>query len=181
MVAEQALSCLRSIVLQVAFKFIILILVSAAAIAAQPPEPMENRVFEEVYLAKDDGAGNPGEAATEFISTDVPIHCVVVLGKASSATVKMDLIAVSVAGVKPESRVISTSYTTKGLQDRVLFNGKPQKLWIAGTYRADIYVDGILVGKFPFVIKGAGVEPKPAMNYQPKQQVKPRSTTAKRT
>ena len=92
----------------------------------------------------------------------------------------MDLIAVSVAGVKPESKVISTSYTTRDLQDRVLFNGKPHKLWIAGTYRADIYIDGNLVGKFPFLIK-APVVSKPAMNYQPKQSPKPRSTTAKRT
>lgn len=168
---------IRSKVLQVVL-LIVLVFASAAGIAAQPPEPVENRVFQEVYLARDDGAGNPGDAATEFVSTDIPIHCVVVLGKATPVTVKMNLIAVSVAGVKqPEKQVISTSFRTDGEQDRVYFNGKPYKLWIPGTYRADIYIDGNLVGKFPFVIKGAAVAPKPAMKFQPK----PRSTTAKRT
>ena len=165
--------------LQVAVKLLFIVFVFATAVVAQPPEPSEKGVFEEVYLAKDDVAGNPGEEATEFAATDIPIHCVVVLGKASPVTVKMNLIAVSVAGVRPESKVISTSYTTSDLQDRVFFNGKPQKLWIAGTYRADIYIDGNLVGKFPFVIKGA--VSKPAMNFQPKQSPKPRSTTAKKT
>lgn len=167
--------------MQVVVKLLLLILVSAAAVFAQPPEPAENRAFEQVYLAKDDGAGNPGEAANEFVSTDIPIHCVVVLSKTSPVTVKMNLIAVSVGGVKPEKEVISTSFKTDGEQDRVHFNGKPYKLWIPGTYRADIYIDGNLVGKFPFLIKGAAVAPKPAMNFQPKQPVKPRSTTAKRT
>jgi hypothetical protein len=167
--------------LQVVVKLTLLIFVSAIAVMAQPPEPAENRVFEEVYLAKDDGTGNPGEAAKEFVATDIPIHCVVVLSNSSSVTVRMDLMAVSVPGVRPESKVISTSYTTKDLQDRVYFNGRPHKLWIAGTYRADIYIDGNLVGKFPFQIKGPAPAPKPAMNYQPKQPVKPRSATAKRT
>ncbi len=156
------------------------LLVGAGWIAAQPPEAAENRAIESVYLAKDDGSGNPGEEAVEFARTDIPIHCVVVLAKASPVTVRMDLIAVKVAGVRPESRVITSSYTTSDLQDRVLFNGTPQKLWIPGAYRADIYIDGNLVGKFPFVIK-APLEPKPAIRIQQRQPFKPRSATAKRT
>lgn len=167
--------------MQVVVKLLLLILVLAAAAAAQPPEPAENRPFEEVYLARDDGSGNPGDPATEFVSTDIPIHCVVVLAKATPVTVRMSLIAVSVGGVAAEKEIISTSFTTKELQDRVLFNGKPYKQWIAGTYRADIYIDGKLAGKFPFVIRGAAMAPKPAMRFQPKQPVKPRSVTAKRT
>lgn len=148
---------------------------------SQPPEPLENRLFEQVYLAKDDGSGNPGEAMTEFTVSDIPIHCVVVLSNASSVTVKMKLIAVRVAGVDPEKEVVSTSYTTKNMQDRVFFNGRPQKLWVPGTYRADIYIDGVLVGKFPFSIKGPA---KPALNFQPRspvQPVKAKSATAKKT
>ncbi len=154
---------------------------SVGVIMAQPPEPAENRVFEEVYLAKDDGSGNPGDEAAEFAPTDIPIHCVVVLAKASPATVRMDLIAVSVPGVRPGSKpIISTSYTTKDLQDRVFFAGRPEKLWIAGTYRADIFVDGNLVGKYPFVIRATS-PPKPAIKSQQKQPVKLRSATAKKT
>lgn len=165
--------------MQVVVKLALFLLVSAAAVAAQPPRPAETAVFEEVYLAKDDGAGSPGEPGIVFAPTDIPIHCVVILGGSSPVTVRMDLIAASVPGVRAESKVISTSYTTKDQQDRVHFNGRPHKLWIAGAYRADIYIDGNLVGKFPFTIKPAAA-PKPAMQFQPKQPLKPRSTTAKR-
>lgn len=153
----------------------------AISVFPQAPEPSEARIFERVYLAKDDGAGKPGEETTEFNTTDIPIHCVVVLSNASPATVMMRLIAVGSAGADRDREVISARYTTRDLEDHVYFNGKPQKLWIAGAYRADIYVDGNLVGKFPFTIKGAPVPIKPAMNFQPKQPIRPRSATAKRT
>lgn len=167
--------------MQVIVKVLVIAAVAAVSVMAQPPEPAENRLFEQVYLAKDDGAGNPGEAATEFVSTDIPIHCVVVLSNAGPVTVRMDLVVVGVAGVKPETKVVSTNFTTKDLQDRVLFNGKPRGLWIAGSYRADIYIDGTLVGKFPFVIKGVSGPARPSLNFQPKQPVKVRSATAKKT
>lgn len=167
----------------------ILVIVAFAAVGtltttAQPPEPAENRLFERVYLAKDNGSGKPGLAATEFDVTDIPIHCVVDLTNAQPVTVKMDLVVVNVAGVHPETKVVSTSYKTKDLQNQVFFHGRPHGRWIPGAYRADIYIDGNLVGKFPFTIKGTAPAVKPAMNLQPRQPktpVKPRSTTAKRT
>ena len=148
---------------------------------AAPAEPAEARLFEQVYLARDNGFGKPGEAATEFVPTDIPIHCVVVLSNASQATVKMDLVAVSVAGVRAESKVISSSYTTRDMQDRVFFKGRPQGLWVQGAYRADIYIDGNLVGKLPFTIRSAAGAGKPATHFQPRQPVKPRNVTAKKT
>lgn len=167
--------------MQVVFKLLLIVIVCTGVAVSQPPEPLENHLFEQVYLAKDDGSGNPGEAMTEFTVSDIPIHCVVVLTSAGSVTVKMDLVVVAVTGVKPETKVVSTSYTTKDLQDRVFFHGKPRGLWVPGTYRADIYIDGTLVGKFPFNIKGSA---KPAMNFQPRlpvQPIKARSATAKKT
>jgi len=166
--------------LQVFAAILFAVALCAVSVVSQPPEPAEARIFEQVYLAKDDGAGNPGAAATEFTPSDIPIHCVVVLSGASAVTVRMDLIAVNVPGLRPESKIISTTYTTKDLQDRVYFNGRPGKVWFAGGYRADIYIDGNLVGRYPFAVKG-GPAPKPAMNYQPKQPVKPRTATAKKT
>jgi hypothetical protein len=167
--------------LHVVVTLLFTVAVCAVSVLAQPPEPAEARLFERVYLAKDDGAGKPGEETSEFAPGDIPIHCVVVLSGASTATVRMALIAVSVAGIDPEREIISTTYTTKEMQDRVFFNGRPSKLWFVGSYRADIYIDGTLVGKFPFIVKGAREAPKPAMNFQPKQPVKPRSATAKKT
>lgn len=165
--------------------FVVLsILISAAVTSAmgQPPEMQEERLVEEVYLARDDGTGKPGQAATEFVVTDTPIHCVVRLTGSQPVTVKMDLVAANVPGVQHDRRVVSTTYTTKDLQNQVFFNGKPQGLWTAGAYRADIYIDGNLIRRVPFVIKGSSTA-KPALNLQPRPPrriVKPQVTTAKR-
>jgi hypothetical protein len=112
----------------------------------------ENSI-DEIYLAKDDGNGKAGEPATSFITTDIPIFCVVKLDIAQPTEVKMNLIAVSVKGVKPETTVITTSYKTKDEQNRVNFRGNPEKLWIAGTYRVDIFLDGKLATAQEFEIQ----------------------------
>ena len=158
----------------------LIFLASVVAVLAQPPEPAEKRLFEHVYLAKDNGAGQAGEPTTLFSPTDIPIHCVVVLSNASQVTVKMDLIAVSVPGVDKEKKVISSSYTTKDLQDHVYFTGKPRGTWVAGTYRADIYIDGNLVEKLEFRILPASL-PAPSLNLQPKLPLKTKNATAKKT
>lgn len=148
---------------------------------SQPPEPVENRLYQQIYLAKDDGRGNPGDETTEFVVTDIPIHCVVVLSNSESVTVKMDLVVVEAAGLRAETRIVSRSYTTRELQDTVQFFGKPRGNWLAGTYRADISIDGVLVGKFPFVIKAAG---KPGVNARPKtpaETKRSRSAFARKT
>jgi len=91
----------------------------------------------------------------------------------------MVLVAVNVPGVKPEKEVISSSYTTKDLQDRVFFTGKPRGTWVAGTYRADIYIDGNLVEKLEFRILPASIR-SPTLNLQPKLPSKTKNTTAKK-
>jgi hypothetical protein len=93
-----------------------------------------------MYLAKDDGNGKAGEQASSFVTTDVPIYCVVQLDSATPVTVKMNLVAVAVPGVKAGTRVVSTSYTTRDNQDRVNFSGRPAGQWVAGRYRVDIFV-----------------------------------------
>lgn len=107
----------------------------------------------EVYLAKDDGEGHAGDSATKFLTTDIPLYCVVELDSVKSATVKMNLVAVSVKGVKAESKVVSVSYKTNGNQSRVNFTGKPEGFWVAGNYRADIFVDGKFIKSQDFEIQ----------------------------
>ena len=135
---------------------------------------LERRAFEEIYLAKDDGKGKPGVAASEFTVSDVPIHCVVRLVGPAQAKVRMNLVAADVAGVKPETQVVSSSYTTKADEDRVFFLGRPERLWTPGTYRADVYINDILVNKLEFEIRGPAAPVKSALGFQPKQPVKPR-------
>ncbi len=113
---------------------------------------------EEIYLAKDNGEGKVGETAESFLTTDIPIYCIVQLNSSKSATVKMNFVAVSVQGVKAETKVISVNYKTNGKQNRVSFTGKPDGVWTAGSYRIDIYIDDKLAVGKSFEIKKSPTE-----------------------
>src|SRR3954469_1364739 len=112
----------------------ILSLAAAGHSFSQGP-PSTQPQIDEVYLARDDGNGKAGEQAEEFRTTDIPIHCVVLLDNVAKVTVKMNFVAVKVAGVKPETKVVSASYTTTERQNRVNFTGTPDGAWTPGRYR----------------------------------------------
>src|SRR5688572_31200481 len=143
-----------------------LVLVCCFAVAGQESGEADNLVgIAELYLAKDDGSGNAGDQATNFVTTDVPIYCVVQLSSSTPVTVRMNLVAVAVPGVKAETRVVSTSYTTRDLQNRVNFTGRPAGQWVAGRYRVDIFIDGSPAVSREFAVqKSAQAKPvsKPA-------------------
>lgn len=126
---------------------------SAQTGEGEKPPAAQTVGVDEVYLAKDNGEGKVGDAAEFFLTTDIPIYCVVQLNSLKPALVKMNLVAVDVKGVKAESRVISVTYKTNGKQNIVNFTGKPAELWTAGTYRVDIYVDDKLAIGKSFEIK----------------------------
>lgn len=134
----------------------ILFLAALAALAAcvlgQAPAQAEASV--EIYLAKDDGEGFAGEAATEFAPGDIPIHCIVKLGSPEPATVKMTLVAVKVTGVKAGMQVVSASFTTSDGQNEVYFQGRPHRQWVPGIYRADIMINEEKAGSVEFTVKG---------------------------
>jgi len=130
---------------------LILILAVSIIPAAGQISGTDDIVYE-VYLAKAGVDGLAGESATEFLTTDIPIFCVVKLTVAEAATVRMNLVVVDVAGVKAETKVVSTSYVTKNGEDRVNFSGRPKGNWVAGRYRADIFVDDKLVRSLEFPI-----------------------------
>ncbi len=130
---------------------------------------------EEMYLAKDNGSGEVGDAVEKFQTTDIPIYCVIQLNSVRSATVKMSFVAVAVKGVKAETNVVSVSYKTDGNQDRVNFTGKPDKVWTAGSYRVDVYIDGKLAQSKSLEIEKAAFVPPAANAFQPKQTPKPRT------
>ena len=113
--------------------------------------------IEEVYLARDDGKGKAGEQVAEFVTTDVPIHCVILLDTLTKVTVKMNFVAVTVAGVKAETKVVTASYTTKDGQNRVYFTGRPDGRWTPGKYRVDLFIDGKAATNLTFEIKASGV------------------------
>lgn len=134
---------------------------------------------EELYLAKDDGKGKAGEQVGEFSTGDIPIYCVVMLDTAAKVTVKMNFVAVSVSGVKPETKVVTASYTMKDGQNRVNFTGTPEGKWTPGKYRVDIFIDGKIARDLAFEIKGSGGNTDAANLFAPKQP--PQKSPPKRT
>jgi hypothetical protein len=134
---------------------ILICLLVAGAAHAQTVTPITPAI-EEVYLAKDDGEGRAGEQVTEFRTTDVPIYCVVLLDSTAKAVVKMNFVAVAVPGVKPETKVVTASYTTNAGQNRVNFTGRPDGKWTPGKYRVDLFLDGKIAKNVEFEIKGSG-------------------------
>ena len=158
------------------FLLILIIGVVQVAAFAQAPAPTS---INQAYLAKDDGSGHAGDPATSFVSTDIPIYCVIQLESAIPTTVKMDLVAARVPGVKPETKVVSTSYTTKDGQNRVNFNGRPAGKWVPGTYRADIYIDGKLAKNLTFEIKGDSGSAASSRSFVPNTQKEKKPIAAK--
>ena len=122
---------------------------------------------EELYLAKDDGKGKAGEQVSEFSTGDIPIYCVVMLDSATKVTVKMNFVAVSVSGVKPDTKVVTASYTMKEGQNRVNFTGTPEGKWTPGKYRVDIFIDGKIARDLAFEIKGSGGNTDAVRSFAP--------------
>lgn len=129
----------------------------ASAAFAQVPAVENPVAVEQIFLAKDNGEGKAGEEAENFLTTDVPIFCVVQLTSSQPVTVKMNFVAVKVDGVKAETKVVTVSYKTNGKQDRVNFTGKPEKTWTAGSYRIDVFLDDKLATTRAFEIRKSSV------------------------
>lgn len=156
----------------------LLVLFSFAAISlAQAPQPVPTpEIVEDVYLARDDGAGKAGDVTETFSPGDIPIHCIVKLTGSEPAAVKMNLVAVKVNGVRPESSVVTASYTTRQGQNQVYFTGRPDGKWTAGTYRIDIFVAGKKERSVEFAVKGT-TPPTAASSFvetKPKSKPRPR-------
>lgn len=133
---------------------IILTLAALASYAQAPAEALPDSVIDDVYLARDDGNGKAGDVVETFSTRDIPIYCIVSLTRSSPINVKMNLLAVKVNGVKPETKVVTAGYTTKQGQDRVYFTGRPDRVWVAGTYRIDVFVEGKRERSLMFEMKG---------------------------
>lgn len=129
----------------------------------------------EISLARGDKSGKIGETATVFVTTDVPIYCFVQLSSIDSAVIKMHLVAAQANGLKPETKVVSVSYTTNGKQNMVTFNASPEKLWAAGKYRVDILIDGKPAKSLEFVIQKTLEEIENIKDTQRKIQPKSKS------
>jgi hypothetical protein len=91
----------------------------------------------------------------------------------------MELVAENVPGVRRDTRVVSTSYTTKNGQNRVSFNGRPAGKWVPGKYRADIFVDGKLATNLTFEIRSQDGPTAAARTFAPTSQKSKKPIAAK--
>jgi hypothetical protein len=143
---------------------------------SDPNEENTKVGIEAILLARDDGKGKAGEETDVFLTNDIPIYCLVQLNSLSPTTVKMNLVAVSVAGVKPETKVVTVSYKTNGKQNRVNFTGRPEGAWTVGKYRVDVFIDGKLDGSREFEVQKSAspkIEDKTQTKPKPKSNSKP--------
>ena len=156
-------------------------LITAVMSAGQQIAPVTQAspAVEEVYLARDDGSGKAGDQAEEFRTTDVPIHCVVLLDNVGKVTIKMNFVAVKVAGVKSETKVVSASYTTTERQNRVNFTGTPDGVWTPGRYRVDLFIDGKASRSLEFDIKASTTNVAAASYLKPPEPPKPKPPAKK--
>lgn len=164
------------------FIYAVLIGIFVAVSAYAQADPMSASAVEVLYLAKDNGNGRAGDQVSEFSTSDIPIYCVVLLGGTAKVTVKMNFVAVNVAGVKADTKVVTASYTTKDGQNRVNFSGRPDDKWTPGTYRVDIFLDGKIAKNVEFEIKNKSItataakfvpSPDPPKPAPPKRPRKP--------
>ncbi|HXG84038.1 MAG TPA: hypothetical protein VNI84_08425 [Pyrinomonadaceae bacterium] len=140
----------------------------------------EKTGVEEISLARDDGSGNPGAAAANFNTSDIPIYCLIQLASVKAVTVKMNLVAVVAPGLKPGKIVVAVVYKTDGKQRGVTFNAAPEKNWTAGKYRVDILLDGKPAKSLDFEIQKSPKEierekltpPKPKSPAKAKQKTR---------
>ena len=106
----------------------------------------------ELTLARKNSDGDIEEDIEIFNPSDVPIICYVDLVSDKPVTVKLNFVAVKVKGVRPNSRVISISYKTKNGENIVTFTGKPERHWVLGNYRVDIFLGGKLATSKEFTV-----------------------------
>jgi hypothetical protein len=152
------------VLMRVFLPLMVLLICCFAAYAQSAPVP---QAIEEAYLARDNGEGKAGDQVTEFATTDIPIYCVVLLESSQTSVVKMNFVAVSVSGVKPETKVVTASYKTKDGENRVNFTGKPDGKWTPGKYRVDIFLDGKMEKNLVFDIKSSASGFSGAASFQP--------------
>ena len=120
-----------------------------------PPMTIDN-----LYLAKGDGTGKPGESAEWFYTSDVPLYVVVMFENARAADITMKVVSLSVTGMKPESKILSVNYNLPEGSGSVWFSGRPfGSSWIPGKYRVDILIDGVASRSEEFEVRRSpGVE-----------------------
>ncbi|CAN5241795.1 hypothetical protein BH10ACI1_BH10ACI1_13820 [soil metagenome] len=137
---------------------------------AQTDETNEEANIEQISLWHVGTDGKASEETESFLTTDKPLLFRIQLSSLKPATVKMVLVAADVKGLKPETKSVTISFTTNGKQNIVNFKAMPESVWLAGKYRADVFINGKPAGNKEFMIENP---PNSNETVTPKTSTKP--------
>lgn len=118
----------------------------------------------EIALAKDDGSGAAGEEQYEFLPTDVPLHCSVLLDSPKVSSVRMDIVFLKAENATTGTKVVTVNFKSNGTHEIINFTGKPERYWKVGNYKVDIYLNGKLSKSKNFLVKPASASSKTLRN-----------------
>lgn len=109
---------------------------------SEKEKKIETIGVEEITLFKDDGEGNRGDETDNFLITNKPLHCQILLDSETAATIKMEMVVIEVKGIKAGAKAVVISYKTNGKQNIVNFSFNPSTVWNAGKYKINVLING---------------------------------------
>lgn len=100
--------------------------------------------IKEIYMAKDDGSGQPGDHTSTFEPGDHTIHCVATLKEASSGTAMKFSWWIVDADNTQNKKIKDIDYSTKALENVIHGHLSLPQDWPKGKYKVQVYVNGDL-------------------------------------
>ena len=108
---------------------------------------------ERLYMAKDND-GKVGDSTTTFAPSDRTVHCLVTFNKAKGGTkIKATWVAENVEGRSKHTVLDSIDHTSDVDEEKTDFHVTWSRDWRPGTYRVEIYIDGILDKSIDYTVE----------------------------
>ncbi|HYE65157.1 MAG TPA: hypothetical protein VD966_06220 [Pyrinomonadaceae bacterium] len=95
----------------------------------------------EIYMAEDDGSGQPGDAVSSFEPSERTIHCVITLSDSQAGTRVRFAWHVVDAGEMKDQLIKNIDYTTNALENKVHANLSLPRDWPTGEYKVEVYLN----------------------------------------
>ena len=129
-----------------------LCIAAVGSVQAQTNGDEDSPKVSKTTLARKESDGTITEDPETFRPKDVPIICYVDLTVDHPVEVRLVSVAKRAVGLRPESRIATVTYKTKQGESGVTFTSRPKGLWAAGSYRADVFLNGTLSDSKDFTV-----------------------------
>jgi hypothetical protein len=101
--------------------------------------------IKDMYMAKDDGNGKPGDHTSSFEPGDHTIHCVATLKDSKAGTdMKFSWWIVETEDGTKNQKIKDIDYSTKPLENVIHGHLTLPRDWPKGKYKVEVYVNGDL-------------------------------------